>query len=51
VGKKENFKIKTHKRVLENQRKLKGMIDLKRTPRASPLRVVSTVDEDLKVKR
>jgi hypothetical protein len=51
ISRKENFKIKTQKRVLDNQRKLKGTADWRRTPKASPLRIVATPEEDLKMKK
>lgn len=51
MKKKENLQIKSNKRVLENQRKLKGMIEIKKTARVSPANIVATVTEDVIVKR
>jgi hypothetical protein len=50
VAKKESFQIKSHKRVLENQRKLKGMIETKKSARVSPVNIVAVANKDFKVK-
>jgi hypothetical protein len=50
VAKKESLQIKSHKRVLENQRKLKGMIETKKSARVSPVNIFAVANEDLKVK-
>ncbi len=48
VAKKESLQIKSSKRVLENQRKIKGMLEIKKSARVSPVNNVAVANEDSK---